>query len=375
MSRSSTPTNPERLPDARRLEPFAARAGRSEVKDAAAGHADPALDRERPGPARRRLRPRHRHAARPCRRRSPGRRSSPDDTSHDRGDRLMQARPRRSGPGGGASCYVAPSQNVDAGRHATHRACSSSAAMPERRDPAPEPGPDAEPRAGSPRTTGRACFPIAENPRFLNPDGRHPRQHQQQDHRRALSRPCQLRLGRQPARAALARLMQEREVHSRESFIEAQLDTVPTGGAHAPAADRRGPVVHRRGRARRHARTRAASRRCSARGLERRDERAPARTADLCRLGAGAAGPADPRTSSARWPTEFSHIDPVFLERVYRNVDGAARLVRRHAVRRRRDLHRDRADGTRRCALWLDETLRAGRSKAGAGATRTQAHP
>jgi penicillin G amidase len=42
------------------------------------------------------------------------------------------------------------------------------------------------------------------------------------------------------------RLMQAREVHTRDSFIEAQLDTVSVG-PHAPAADRREPVVHRRG--------------------------------------------------------------------------------------------------------------------------------
>jgi penicillin amidase len=68
----------------------------------------------------------------------------------------------------------------------------------------------------------------AENPRVVNPRGRHRRQHQQQD-----SRPTRFRAivsfrwgDTQRVQRWQAADAGEREVHTRDSFIEAQLDTV-----------------------------------------------------------------------------------------------------------------------------------------------------
>jgi penicillin amidase len=85
----------------------------------------------------------------------------------------------------------------------------------------------------------------------------------------------------------LERLMDVREVHTRDSFVEAQLDTVSAGGARS--------VVYRADRAGRHPRTPPPARTGASGRLERRDERTPARTADLRGLDAGAATTPDPR--------------------------------------------------------------------------------
>jgi penicillin amidase len=161
------------------------------------------------------------------------------------------------------------------------------------------------------------------------------------------------------------RLMQTREVHTRESFIEAQLDTVSfTARSLLPLIA--GSLVHRRGRARGHARTPAPARAGAVGRLERRDERTPARAADLCRVDARTAGAADPRRARSSG-APVPHVEPLFIERVFRDVDGAGGLVRHPAIRRRGNLHRHRAAGARRCPCLDRRHLRHGARSAALG--------
>jgi hypothetical protein len=54
---------------------------------------------------------------------------------------------------------------------------------------------------------------------------------------------------------------------------------------------------------------------------------------------------------------EFTHVEPVFLERVFRNTDGAARWCDIIQSSPRRNLHRYRAHGAGRGAAAADRTL------------------
>jgi penicillin amidase len=184
-------------------------------------HADPALDRKRPGAARHALRAGHDHAAGPCRLAGLDRafgRGHLDECGHGADGRRLRDEALDAG-----RFFVAPSQNltlVDARRIAM----KLIGAMP-RRDPATKPRAACPAPAGAPRTAGRAMIPYSPTPNS-SPAGRDRGQHQQQDRRPPFPEACQLQLGRHAAGLRWQRLMQGREVHTRDSFIEAQLDTV-----------------------------------------------------------------------------------------------------------------------------------------------------
>ena len=163
--------------------------------------------------------------------------------------------------------------------------------------------------------------------------------------------------------------MQTREVHTRDSFIEAQLDTVSnaartllpligadlwfTGEAAPEGTPERLPPAGAGDAGR----------------MERRDERASARTADLFGLAARPAGPADPRRDRA--DGRRVHPSRPGLHRAgLPQHRRRRRLVRRDPVLAGRNLHRiwRGSRWTRRCCGWSNATART--SKAGAGAMR-----
>ncbi len=113
-------------------------------------------------------------------------------------------------------------------------------------------------------------------------------------------------------------LMATRDVHTRESFIEAQLDTVsPTARALLPLI---GPNSGSQGtRPRRHARTLPPARAGASGRMERRDERTPPRTADH-RSMARALQDRLIRDELGPLADEYTHVDPVFVERVFTNT-------------------------------------------------------
>jgi penicillin amidase len=145
----------------------------------------------------------------------------------------------------------------------------------------------------------------------------------------------------------LTRLMQDREVHTRDSFVEAQLDTV------SAAARNILPLV--------------------ARELWFIEEAAPEGTPDRRRQRAlellaewnGEMNEHLPEPLIyAAWmralqqrlirdelgplADEFWQVEPVFIERVFRDIERGGGMVRRRAVDGGRELHRDRAPRARR---------------------------
>ena len=141
-----------------------------------------------------------------------------------------------------------------------------------------------------------------ENPWVVDPAERHRGQHQQPHHRRGLPRPPELRLGRRlphhPRRPAARRPAVSIRC---DSFIEIQTDTVSEDARVLLPLIARDLWYSGEPAAAGSAGAAAAGGAGAARQLERRDERAHARAADLRRLAAGAEAAADPVTSSGRW--------------------------------------------------------------------------
>ncbi len=157
--------------------------------------------------------------------------------------------------------YIAPSQNLTLVDRDTI-AMKTIGAMP-RRDAATRPRAASRRPAGSPKNRWQGRLNYAANPEFVAPEGGI----LGNTNNKIVERPFPLHVsfswGDTQRIQRWRRLMQIREVHTRESFIEAQLDTVSLHRARPAAADRRRSVVHRRGRARRARPNASARTRCS----------------------------------------------------------------------------------------------------------------
>jgi penicillin amidase len=169
----------------------------------------------------------------------------------------------------------------------------------------------------------------------------------------------------------LTRLMQDREVHTRDSFVEAQLDTVSAAARNILPLVGARAVVHRRGRARRHARPPSPARAGTAGRVERRDERASARAADLCRVDARPAATSDPRRAGAAGQRVLPGGAGLHRTRLPRCRTGRRNGATSRRRRRTRTAPRSRASRSTTPSRSSSKNM-AATSKAGAGARRTR---
>ncbi|MBV0912130.1 penicillin acylase family protein [Anianabacter salinae] len=243
-----------------------------------------------------------------------------DDTSMSAAMALMQAADRREALRATAG-YIAPSQNLTLA-DADGVAMKVIGAMPRRSAQHQTQG--RLPSAGwRPENRWDGYLPTAANPQFMDPEGGIVAN----TNNKMIDRPFPLHVsfewGDTQRIQRLRRLMQTREVHTRESFIEAQLDTVSF------TARSLLPLI--------------------ARDLWFTDEAAPDGTPERLRQRALALlaewnGEMNEHLPEpliyAAWlralqdrliqdelgplAREYTHADPVFIERVFRDVDGAA---------------------------------------------------
>ncbi|MCB2116415.1 MAG: penicillin acylase family protein [Rhodobacteraceae bacterium] len=246
---------------------------------------------------------------------------TPADTSMSAAIRLMQAGSIDEGIAAGEA-FIAPAQNVTMADQ-SGIAMAMFGAMPDR-DPATK-GEGRLPALGwMPENRWRGTLPHADTPRFVNPSGGIVGN----TNNKTVDRPFPLHVsynwGDSQRVQRWTRLMQEREVHSRESFIAAQLDTV------SPAARTILPLI--------------------AADLWFTGEAAPAGTPERLRQRAlevlaewdGDMNEHLPepliymawaRALQARLIRDeigpladsFTHVEPLFIERVFRDIDGASR--------------------------------------------------
>lgn len=246
---------------------------------------------------------------------------SSSDSSMSAAIRLMQAGSIAEGIAAGEG-FVAPAQNVIMADQ-DGIAMVLFGALPER-DPAAQ-GEGRLPALGwMPENRWRGTLPFARNPRFINPGGGIVGN----TNNKTVDRPFPLHLsfdwGDTQRVQRWTRLMQEREVHSRESFIAAQLDAV------SPAARTILPLI--------------------AADLWFTGEAAPAGTRERLRQRAlevlsewdGDMNEHLPEPLIyAAWARalqnrlirdeigplaeSFALPDPLFIERVFRDIDGASR--------------------------------------------------
>ncbi len=159
------------------------------------------------------------------------------DTSMTAAMRLMQAKSVPQALSAGA-LYIAPSQNLTL-IDRTGIAMQTIGAMPDR-----DPRHQSQGRLPTPgwlvQNRWRGSLPYADNPRFVNPPGGVLANTNNKFTDRPFPRHVSHDWGDTQRIQRLARLLDSREVHTRESFIEAQLDTVsPTARTLLPlvAAD------------------------------------------------------------------------------------------------------------------------------------------
>ena len=277
---------------------------------------------------------------------------SPADTSMSAGLRLMQAKTVQDALEGSA-LYIAPAQNLTV-VDGVQIAMRTIGAMP-RRDAAhqtqgrmPAPG-------WLPQNRWQGLFPASANPEFMNPIGGI----LGNTNNKTVERPFPLHVsfdwGDSQRVQRWQRLMQSRQVHTRDSFIEAQLDTVsPTArsllpligaelwftGTPAPQGtpDRQRQIALQllaewNGEMNEHL-PEPLIYMAWVRHLQRRliqDE-----------LGTLA--------------QEFDHIEPLFIERVFRDVDGAGiwcDVIQSAPRETCADIARQALD---EAIIWLDET-------------------
>jgi penicillin amidase len=243
------------------------------------------------------------------------------DTSMTAALRLMQARTIEEGLAAG-ELFIGPSQNVVMADR-DRVAMAMFGAMPER-----NPGQLGQGRLPSlgweVTNRWRGTFPFSENPRFIDPAGGIVGNTNNKLLDRPWPRHVSFTWGDTQRVARWTRLMQEREFHSRESFIAAQLDTV------SPVARTVLPLVGK--------------------DLWFTGEAAPEGTAERLRQRAlvllaewdGEMNEHLPepliysawmralqnrliRDELGPLADEFTHVEPLFLERVFRDIGGAAR--------------------------------------------------
>ena len=218
---------------------------------------------------------------------------SRDDTSMTAAMRLMRAETMEEALAAG-ELHVAPAQNLTLVTQ-DRIAQQTIGRMPRRSAEAQTRGRMPSPGWRSEKTVGWGRCPYSANPSFIAPESGIVAQ----TGNRLLERPFPLHVahdwGDTQRIERLNHLVGARSVHTRDSLIEAQLDTV------SPAARRLLPLVAANlwfsGDAAAEG-TRAHTRQRALRAvgrLERRDERTPAGTSDLCRLDERASAALDPR--------------------------------------------------------------------------------
>ncbi|MDF0594794.1 penicillin acylase family protein [Psychromarinibacter halotolerans] len=277
---------------------------------------------------------------------------SAEDTSMTAAIRLMQARTVEDGLEAGA-LFIAPSQNLTLA-DADSVAMKTVGAMPR--------------RTANHQTTGRIPAPgwlaenrwqgwmnYAANPEFIDPAGGILGNTNNKTVNRPFPNHVSYHWGDTQRIQRWRRLMQAREVHTRESFIEAQLDTV------SYSARSLLPLV--------------------AADLWYADEAAPARTPERRRqealeLLANWNGEMNEHMPEpllyAAWmralqdrlirdeigtlAREYTHVDPVFIERVFRNINGAGvwcNVIQSSATESCTEIARRSLDDA---LVWIDET-------------------
>ncbi len=245
---------------------------------------------------------------------------SPADTSVSAAMAMMQAHNIRQAIAA-AETYIAPAQNVTMADR-TGIALKTIGVIP-RRDPAHQ-SQGRLPSYGylmQNRWQGR--MPYADNPEFINPEGGMIGNTNNKTVDRPFPNHVSFVWGDTQRINRWVRLMQTREVHTRESFIEAQLDTVSyTARSLLPLI---GADLWFTGEA-------------AAEGTpERRRQKALALLAEwngemnehlpeplIYAAWLRALQERLIRDEMGLLADEFTHVEPVFIERVYRDIDGAS---------------------------------------------------
>ncbi|CAM5493999.1 hypothetical protein FALB51S_03613 [Frigidibacter albus] len=285
------------------------------------------------------------------------------DTSMTAAIRLMQAQSIEEGVAAG-ELVVAPSQNLVLADE-DGVAMVTVGRLPAR-DAAHETQGRMPALGWKPQNRWTGRLPYDSNPRVVNPEGGILGNTNNKTVDRPFPNHVSFDWGDSQRIQRWQRLMQEREVHSREKFHRRAAGHHKPRGAQPAAAGRRRSVVHRRGCPRRHARGTARARTGAAGRMERRDERASARAADLCRLDAGAAATADPGRTGAAGHQLCPDGAAVHRAGVPQ-CRGRRALVRHPAILAGGELHRYRPPGAGRCPAGADRALWTQRRKLALG--------
>ena len=242
------------------------------------------------------------------------------DTTMTAAIRMMQARSVADGLAAG-ELFVAPSQNLMlADRDGI--AMQIIGAMP-RRDPKNQSQGRMPTQGWLPENRWQGFFPYADNPRFVNPATGILGNTNNKTVDRPFPNHVSFDWGDTQRIARWLRLMQTREVHTRDSFIEAQLDTVsnaartllPLVGADLWFTDEASPAGTPERR-----RSQALDMLAEWNGEMNEHLPEPLIYSAWLR----ALQDRLIRDEIGPMADDFTHPDPVFIERVYRNTDGAA---------------------------------------------------
>ena len=277
---------------------------------------------------------------------------SPADTSMSAGLRLMQAKTVQDALEGSA-LYIAPAQNLTV-VDGVQIAMRTIGAMP-RRDAAhqtqgrmPAPG-------WLPQNRWQGLFPASANPEFMNPIGGI----LGNTNNKTVERPFPLHVsfdwGDSQRVQRWQRLMQSRQVHTRDSFIEAQLDTVsPTARSLLPLIGAELWFTGTPAPQGTPERQRQIALQLLAEWNGEMNEHLPepliyfAWVRHLQRRLI--------QDELGTLAQEFDHIEPLFIERVFRDVDGAGiwcDVIQSAPRETCADIARQALD---EAIIWLDET-------------------
>ena len=241
------------------------------------------------------------------------------DTTMTAAIRLMQAGSVADGLAAG-EVFVAPSQNLMLADK-DGIALQVIGAMP-RRDPKNQSQGRMPTQGWLPENRWQGFFPYADNPRFLNPATGILGNTNNKTVDRPFPNHVSFDWGDTQRIARWLRLMQTREVHTRDSFIEAQLDTVsnaartllPLVGADLWFTDEAAPAGTPE-------RRRAQALDMLAEWNGEMNEHLPEPLIYSAWL--RALQDRLIRDEIGPMADDFTHLNPVFIERVYRNTEGA----------------------------------------------------
>ena len=241
------------------------------------------------------------------------------DTTMTAAIRLMQAGSVADGLAAG-ELFVAPSQNLMLADKDSI-ALQVIGAMP-RRDPKNQSQGRMPTQGWLPENRWQGFFPYADNPRFLNPATGILGNTNNKTVDRPFPNHVSFDWGDTQRIARWLRLMQTREVHTRDSFIEAQLDTVsnaartllPLVGADLWFTDEAAPAGTPE-------RRRAQALDMLAEWNGEMNEHLPEPLIYSAWL--RALQDRLIRDEIGPMADDFTHLNPVFIERVYRNTEGA----------------------------------------------------